>query len=424
MRMRRFVCLALACAASAGARAQETVDAIALPAEAAPPPPAESMQWNLIGDVQVDAALATSASGEGDPANLRRARLGFVIDPSFDWRVRLSADFGKYRGLRDGYAEYRGWPVYVAAGRMVEPFGLLQGSASGAALMERPQPMTLGPGYGLGVQANYAAHSWAATLGAFDATQNSEELGGREEEAVTGRITAAPVHTADSLLHVGLALSQRESGEGLAQFDAIPETSLLDNHNTQSIVASADDGSPGENRYWIAGLETAWHRGSWLVQAEYLETRFSHVNTRNPNTDQLEEIPSPRFHGYYVEASWVVTGERREYSTRRGAFGNVYPAAPWVRGGPGRGAFELAARASRTDLRYDVRYHGGTGDLGEVYSGGVNWYASDVTKLMLSVLQINRRSAGSVGDDGDDPGNPTRKDWIVQARLQWYFVVP
>jgi phosphate-selective porin OprO/OprP len=123
-----------------------------------------------------------------------------------------------------------------------------------------------------------------------------------------------------------------------------------------------------------------------------------------------------------VEAAWVLTGERRDYSTRRGVFGNVYPATPL--GAGGAGAFELAARGSVTDLRYDVRYHGPTGDYGEVGSVGVNWYPNDALKAMLDFVQIRRTSHGSVGDSDGDPANPSREDWIVQARLQWYFVVP
>lgn len=397
-----------------------TVPTIPLGAEPLPDPGV--IQWNLIGDLQGDFTVATSARDEAEAANLRRARLSLVVDAGFDLRLRAAADFGKYQGLRDLYAEFRRWPVYLAAGRMVEPFGLLQGGASGAALMERPQPMTLGPGYGLGVQANYAAQSWGLTVGSFDATQNSEELGGREEQAITARFTAAPVHSPERLLHLGVALSKRESGEGLARFDAIPETSLLDNHNSQSLIATSTPSDSGDDAYWIGGLEAAWRAGAWLVEAEYLDTWFDKVRTRNPDTDELEQIASPHYGGYYLEISGALTGESRDYSTRRGVFGNLYPNRPW---GPGSwGAFEVAARASHTSLAFDVPYHGPTGDVGDVYSAGVNWYPTDAAKFMLEFVQIVRESSGSVGLDDGDPANPSRESWIVQGRAQWYFVVP
>jgi phosphate-selective porin OprO/OprP len=407
-------------APAGGASEEPPLAEIPLPDEAPAPP--DLLQWNLIGDLQADVNVATSADTGVEAANLRRARLGLVLDWGFDWRIRASGDFGKYSGMRDLFMEYRGWPVYIAAGRMVEPFGLLQGGSSGAALMERPQPSALAPGYGIGAQGNYGARRWGITAGMFDATQNSLELGGRSEEAITGRLTGTPLRSEDALLHLGVSVSRRNSGEGLAQFDAIPETSLLSEHNAQSLIYSADSDSPGNNKYWIYGAEVAWQMESLMLQAEYLQTMFDDVNTRNPFTDELEPIPSPDYYGYYVELSWAVTGERRDYSTRRGVFGNVYPNTPF--GDDGRGAIELALRGSVTDLRYDIRYHGPTGDLGRVGSFGINWYPVDPAKVMLDVLQIERTSHGGVGLDANGATNPSRQDWIVQARLQWYFVYP
>lgn len=399
------------------------VPEIHLPDEPTEIPDAESLQWSVVGHFQSDVNAATSADDEdAHSAVLRRARISFIADWGFDWRFLLSGDAGKFSGLRDLYAEYRRYPVYVAFGRMVEPFGLLQGGSSGAALMERPQPAALAPGYGFGVQGNYAGQNWALTFGAFDAAQNEIDLGGREEEALTGRLTFVPFRSEATLFHAALNISRRDSGDGLAQFDAIPETALLEGYNTQSMIFESSADSPGSSKYWIYGAEAAWKTGALMLQGEFLQTRFDHTNTRNPSTGELERIPSPRYNGYYIEAAWVLTGEQRDYSTRRGMFGNVYPDAPL--GSGGLGAFEIAARGSVTDLRYDVRYHGPSGDYGEVGSFGINWYPTDAAKAMLGFVQIRRTSHGSVGYFIDDPPNPSVEDWIVQARLQWYFVAP
>jgi phosphate-selective porin OprO/OprP len=410
-------------APAAGAQEAAPVPEIHLPEEPAQVPDAELLQWSLVAHVQGDLNVATSADDDSaHAAILRRARISLIADWGFDWRFLLSGDAGKFSGLRDLYAEYRRYPVYVAAGRMVEPFGLLQGGSSGAALMERPQPAVLAPGYGFGVQANYAGQNWAVTLGAFDSAQNEIDLGGRREEAITGRLTLVPLRAEATLLHAALNVSRRDSGDGAAQFDAIPETALLRGYNTQSLIFEASSDSPGSSRYWIYGAELALKLGSLMLQGEFLQTQFDHVNTLNPSTFELERVPSPRYNGYYVEAAWVLTGEQRDYSTRRGVFGNVYPTAPL--GAGGIGAFEIAARGSVTDLSYDLRYHGPTGDYGEVGSIGLNWYPNDAAKAMLGLVQIRRTSHGSVGFSAGDPGNPSVEDWIVQARLQWYFVAP
>lgn len=385
-------------------------------------PPTPEFAWSVVGDVQGDASLATTANDRDvSPALLRRARFGAVLDYGFDWRLRASGDLGKFSGLRDLSVEYRHWPVRVSAGRLVEPFGLLQGSASGAALMERPAPFALAPGYGVGVSADYAGERWGGAIGAFKATQNSIDLGGRDENALTARITGTPIRTEDEVVHVGFSISQRRSGNGLAQFDALPETALLKGHDTESLVFESDSDSPGSNGYRLYGVEAAWRHGPILLKSEYLTTTFDHVNTRNPNTNQLEPIDPPNYSGYYIEGSWTITGELRDYGTRQGTFGNVYPDHPL--GAGGRGAFEIAARSSQTDLRYDIPYHGPTGDLGYVHSLAVNWYATDPAKVMLEFLQIDRRSHGPVDLNGTHR-NPSVRDWIVQVRLQWYLVLP
>lgn len=380
------------------------------------PPEAVELDWNLIADLQSDFMVATQIDEDDrDSINLRRARFSAILDWGFDLRLRLSGDLGKYSGLRDLSIEYRGLPVALAVGRMIEPFGLLQGSSSGAALMERAQALVLGPGYGVGIAGSMAGRGWSATAGAFDATQNDLELGGRKENALTGRVTLAPWQSEASILHVGGAVSRRDSDEGFLRWDAIPESTLVSGLNAQSSSDFyANPGSPGSNRYWLYGGELAWRQGPVLLQSEYLWVTFDHVNTRAPS-GELVRIRAPVFRGYYLEASWAITGEKRDYSVRRGMFGNVYPQSPIGFGGIG--AVEVAARISHTDLVGYNPYYPPDGDRSTIGSLGLNWYPDDRFKLMLEGLQIERERYRSAGYS-------ERCEWLVQARLQWYFLLP
>ena len=54
----------------------------------------------------------------------------------------------------------------------------------------------------------------------------------------------------------------------------------------------------------------------------------------------------PHFSGYYVQASWALTGETRPYDHGCGCFGELQPSAPFTFKHGGTGAFEVGARYS------------------------------------------------------------------------------
>jgi len=62
-------------------------------------------------------------------------------------------------------------------------------------------------------------------------------------------------------------------------------------------------------------------------------------------------LPDPEFSGYYVEASWMPTGESHRYAPANAAFLAPRPRIPFDGRGGWR-AWELALRYSRTDLNY------------------------------------------------------------------------
>ena len=102
----------------------------------------------------------------------------------------------------------------------------------------------------------------------------------------------------------------------------------------------------------------------------------------------------PRFGGYYVEASWFPTGERRRYATTNAAFQAPKPLLPFD-GLGGWGAWELALRYSHTDLN-DLAGVPGTaaaddsvrGGEQSIFGAGVNWYLNSNVKLMFNYLRV------------------------------------
>ena len=90
----------------------------------------------------------------------------------------------------------------------------------------------------------------------------------------------------------------------------------------------------------------------------------------------------------------MLTGEKRSYSSSRGAFGTVRPAKPLDFDEGGWGAFELVARYSTVDLD-DRNINGGEQDI---ITAGLNWYMNNNFRLMFNYqyVDVDRRNAGGV----------------------------
>lgn len=356
--------------------------------------------FGLGGRFMFDFLLDSSAPPEDqDHADVRRARLKLKIDYGDDWNLTGSVDFpdalnGRDLSLsavrtRDLSLSYTGWPVYLTVGRMQEPFGMVAiESSKYLGLMERPLASGLGVGYGLGIRANIRGKQWALTAGAFSPVTDALELADdSDDDALDVRFTSTPLRDDLAFIHTGVSASWRRPGEDTLRFVLRPETTLIEdlavNHPRLRDV----------RRYRLTGLEFAWRAESLLLQSEYFRADI-----------QRDDHRDPTFDGFYVQLTWALTGERRDYSTRWGVFGGVEPKRTLFNGGPG--AIELALRYGEADLR-DV---GIEGDTGETLAAGVNWYPSDNLRASVNYVRITE----------DEFDRRNRED-LWQARLQLHF---
>lgn len=383
-----------------------TVIPVELDDPSEPLPGLPQLEWGLAGNLQLDGLLSSELPPEREKSSeIRRARISGVLQWNYDWLLKAGGDFSDGAELRELSLEYRGWPLHLEVGRMVEPFGVLQGSSRGSAMMERPQATALAPGYGVGLAANARGERWGFTAGIYKATRNSEfDEGGREEDAFTLRGTFTPLKAEDKMIHLGFAGSFREAKEGTLQFVAIPESVLLLGLNASSTLLFVDDES--SNRYYLYGIEFASQIGPVVIQSEYMQAQIGEVFGFD-ESGNTASAGSPVYFSYYFETAWAVTGERRDYSTARGVMGGIHPESSILQGG--LGAIELAARVSFINL-IDSNLGG---EDGLVTSLGINWYPEERVKLMLDVLQIEETRIFS-----------SESTMAVQARAQVYFTAP
>jgi len=217
----------------------------------------------------------------------------------------------------------------------------------------------------------------------FDADQDFDD----SATQYIGRATWAPLRTDDdsSLLHVGLGYRYSNAKEGF-RFRTEPEF-----NQAPLFVDTGLDTPTGvlpANNLQTWNAEISWRRGPLWLASEYTRTAVDNPNLANPDFD-----------GYWIGASWVLTGEMRPYNKKSGAFGGV-PIARTVYQG-GKGAWELRGRWSSIDLS-DGLVEGGEMDIASL---GVSWWLTPFFSVGMDYRYIwNTR----LGEEGTSSGLNSR----------------
>lgn len=168
---------------------------------------------------------------------------------------------------------------------------------------------------------------------------------------------------------------------------------------TQLITASVD-----ADNLLIGGGEAALQWQNLFVQGGY----FIYDIQRRASS-----LPDPEFNGWYVEGSWILTGEAKPYDATRGAFRTPKPSQPLTFGEtPGIGAWELAARFSTADLNYRENLNPAAGGIrgGEqnIWSVALNWYPNNSVRLGVDYehVDIDRRNPTAIAASAPYPAVP------------------
>lgn len=324
-----------------------------------------------------------------DKVQWRRLRL-YVLADLADWLgAKVEADFAPQTPrptLLDAYVQVRRLPVVgdITVGRFKEPFGLDQlTSAADITFMERGLPDAFAPAWNFGVRdSNYTDDqrmTWAVGLFknsdgycAGDPTQGNAC-------ALTGRMTFLPQYARDGaeLVHLGGAYSLRFPNEPVS-FSQRPEAHFAPNFTSTGDIDT--------NRLQLLGLEAAWVKDAFSIQAEY-----SAAGMHSTNAGDLY------LQGAYIYASYFLTGEHRPYDRKAGVFTSVIPNRPLFVDG-GWGAWELAGRYSFLDLRQGSLPSGAR--LLQDFTFGLNWYLNANVRLegnyVRSYLNGNAADAADI----------------------------
>jgi phosphate-selective porin OprO/OprP len=214
-------------------------------------------------------------------------------------------------------------------------------------------PFFVSRNIGAKISQVFANHRMTFSAGVFNdwwTTPDSFKDSGTDFSArLTGLLWDQP--EAERFFHLGISGRYVGADDNVLRYKDPPESHVADNY--------VDTGDLPADHAWNLGLEALWSEGPFSILSEY-----------NRAWVRSDETGNPEFSGYYVTASWVLTGESRAYDRTTGFARRIMPKC---RGG----APELVARFSHIDLD-DKSVQGGKFDKTYV---GINWWATRRWKL-------------------------------------------
>jgi phosphate-selective porin OprO/OprP len=349
-------------------------------------------------DDDTRAAVETGANRIEDGTELRRARIEFSGEVGERTEWALGMDFGSgTTNFRNAYVGLKDLPFGgVRAGQFKEPYGLEQITSSNNTLFtERSLMNALVPSYNAGFMVfdDYAKERGTWSVGVFRTAADTGEVSkGDGEWAVTGRVTGLPLYSDDGreYVHLGLGYSRRSPTNDSLTISSKPEANLAPSYITATVPTETLD---------LMGLEAALVLGPLTLMGEYSLASID-GDAGSPN--------DPDFAGYYLQASYFLTGESRGYRKAQGCFDTPRPEENFLGEKGGLGAWELAGRISSLDLTDDGIDGGQLDDL----TFGVNWYLNYNTRVMLDYILSDLDPTGA-GADGSTN--------ILAFRVQFAF---
>lgn len=314
-----------------------------------------------------------------DDFDVRRGRTYLEARFGDDWKAKVEYDFAFDRGWRAAWIQWDVLPqLELRLGNQLMPFGqeVLE-SSNDLVFAERSLGSSFAPLYGTGLVASthgrafrHSAYTWAAGAYVEPFADSDYDFHQSEHVGFATRATFDPIARRRRVVHFGGSFEYRSVGGdrewGVARK---PESFLA----PILFVAALGD----VDKTLSFGAEAALMFGPLMLRGEYMHASVDRSTAADPGFD-----------GAYLQASWVVTGERHRYSRSRATFGGVRPRSDW-------GALELGVRFSMLDLT-DAGVLGGEA---EDITAGVSWWLRENLRLMFNYVHVDAKQSGTLLSD-------------------------
>ena len=368
-----------------------------------------TMQYDMAYFMQAATARNLAAANGPDlssGANFRRAQIGLQGTVFGDWSYAAIMDFGGAGfetpgSIRRMIVDYNGLPDWTfRLGASSPPAGLADATAGGDMLfLERGAAADVQRAMAGGVRETasiiYAGNDFYGALSVSGG--KVQEAGPFDEQlAVVGRIGYTLFTDKDTRFVLSSAVTDIVRGPDqtaaansprLVTFASSPELAV----DTQAIkLVSA--GALNVDNAWAINLESGITWRSFYAQGGYF--KFGVKDRASSNEYD--------FGGYYLEASYLLTGERHGWNPGNAVFTGPRPGHNFGEGG--FGAFEIAARYSNMDFNDHPGVAGSAmpvdglrGGTQNIATLGVNWYVNPVVKFTLQGQDITVHRLGMLG---------------------------
>ncbi len=377
-----------------------------------------TLHFDMASYHQDDGTLPSVSPGRdfGSGANFRRAEIGIEGKVMRDWGYYANFDFGGSGSegggigagsgiIKDIFFSYNGIkPLSFQIGALKTPMTLDESTSSNdVTFIERASSAamasTFGAGHGrtsVGVKAN-TDNLYAS---AFYTGGVIGEGGVDEASNLVGRAAYMFAPNPDTNIHLGasgtkvLAFSHAAgpAAPSTTQFNLQdrPEIRVDGTRLVSTGLIDADEG-------YAAGPEFAARWKNLNLQGEYYHYQLER-NDAGPVS-----LSSFEFDGWYIQSSWILTGEAKKYDMKNARFLSPTPNTPMGFGGIG--AVEVAARYSAVDLNDGDSSATCLGNAGQtaplpasscvrggeqnILTLGLNWYPNTNFRFMFNYLFVD-----------------------------------
>lgn len=359
----------------------------------------------------------------GDTASeseFRRTRLELKGSAGKSWGYKFVVDIDEGDAEIDtGYLAYKGFGFAdILLGRFKAPFGLEElTSSKWISSIERSPTTELGflvgkPSFQLGLRGHTDSLFYQASV----IDEDNQDDDGGDTYSLAGRIGGHFGLTENGFVHLAAAYAIRDFGddEGGQRF-----RTRLGVHTTERITVGSGGTTFGVDDADQIGLEAAAVLGPFSLQGEYRMVEYDEGDDSPLTAVGLDEAGNPisdvDVDGYYIQASYFLTGESRGYKGKIGAFDKVKPKGTL-------GAWELVAKYEDGEVDADVLLDENEYEL---LTLGVNWYANKNLKFMLNYLDGDTDNFfapnGEALDGTTDPNTDEEDGNAFSFRAQYAF---
>ncbi|PPE72993.1 porin [Solimonas fluminis] len=330
-------------------------------------------EMKIGGRIQFDGYLATDDDDLGSPGlisttGFRRARLT-MEGKAYGWSYKFENDFtgaAAGGGFREMWIGTKVFDQNLRIGQAKPYRGMEELTSSNEIdFMERPfataSGVFTGNQFAQGLFLDGGGANWTYGISAY--SLRNEDAAATEGVGGAARVTFAPILSDETVLHLGLSASSdhpSDNGTGAV-------TRTASGRQFGRIAGATAIATTPEERTAF-GLELAGKAGPIYGQAEYVMADYKNEATEDEDVDT-----------WYVQASYMLTGESKPYDAKKAVFKSPKPNGAM-------GAWELKAR-------YDVMEGSeGTGPAAEEISYwivGANWFVNPNVRFMFEYLQGN-----------------------------------